>query len=48
MTEKDLNPTVKGLLMELKNDFYSLSKRKVRFANGKKRAHFNYLKNLSN
>ncbi len=48
MTEKDLNPTVKGLLMELKNDFYSLSKRKGRFANGKKRAHFNYLKNLSN
>jgi len=44
MTEKDLNPTVKGLLMELKNDFYSLSKRKGRFANGKKRAHFNYLK----
>jgi len=48
MTEKDLNPTVKGLLMELKNDFYLLSKRKGRFANGKKRAHFNYLKNLSN
>ena len=48
MTEKDLNPTVKGLLMELKNDFYSLSKRKGRFANGKKRAHFSYLKNLSN
>ena len=48
MTEKDLNPTVKGLLMELKNDFYSLSKRKGRFATGKKKAHFNYLKSLSN
>jgi hypothetical protein len=28
MNEKDLNPTVKGLLMQLKNDFTSLSKRK--------------------
>jgi hypothetical protein len=48
MTEKDLNPTIKGLLMELKNDFYSLSKLKGRFATGKKKAHFNYLKSLSN
>ena len=48
MNEEDLNPTVKGLLMELKNDFYSLSKRKGRFATGKKKAHFNYLKSLSN
>lgn len=48
MNEKDLNPTVKGLLMQLKNDFNSLSKRKIRFAKGKKKAHFNYLKSLSN
>jgi hypothetical protein len=48
MIEKDLNPTVKGLLMQLKNDFYSLSKRKSRFSTGKKRAHYNYLKSLSN
>ena len=48
INEEDLNPTVKGLLMELKNDFYSLSKRKGRFATGKKKAHFNYLKSLSN
>lgn len=48
MEEKDLNPTIKGLLMQLKNDFYTLSKRKTRFASGKKKAHFNYLKSLSN
>ena len=48
MEEKDLNPTIKGLLMQLKNDFYKLSKRKTRFAKGKKKAHFNYLKSLSN
>ena len=48
MNEKDLNPTVKGLLMQLKNDFNSLSKRKIRFAKGKKKANFNYLKSLSN
>ena len=48
MGEKDLNPTIKGLLMQLKNDFYTLSKRKTRFASGKKKAHFNYLKSLSN
>ena len=48
MNEKDLNPTVKGLLMQLKNDFSTLSKRKLRFARGKKKAHFNYLKSLSN
>ena len=48
MNEKDLNPTVKGLLMQLKNDFSVLSKRKLRFARGKKKAHFNYLKSLSN
>ena len=48
MGEKDLNPTIKGLLMQLKNDFFTLSKRKIRFAKGKKKAHFNYLKSLSN
>ena len=48
MEEKDLNPTIKGLLMQLKNDFFTLSKRKTRFALGKKKAHFNYLKSLSN
>ena len=48
MGEKDLNPTIKGLLMQLKNDFFTLSKRKTRFALGKKKAHFNYLKSLSN
>ena len=47
MTEKELNPTIKGLLLELKIDFHKLAKRKSRFSKGKIKAHYNYLKKLS-
>ena len=47
MNEKELNPTIKGLLLKLKNDFHILAKRKSRFSKGKIKAHYNYLKKLS-
>ena len=47
MTEKELNSSIKGLLLELKNNIHTLAKRKSIFSKGKKKAHYNYLKNLS-
>ena len=46
MNEKALNPTIKSVLLNSKNDIYSFSKRKTRSSNKLIRSHFNYLKTI--
>tara|TARA_B110000858_G_scaffold160291_1_gene184294 strand:+ start:595 stop:2820 length:2226 start_codon:yes stop_codon:yes gene_type:complete len=47
MKEKELNSTIKGILLDSKNDLHSLSKRRLIFSKGEKKVHFSYLKKLS-
>jgi len=47
MNEKELNSTIKGLLLDSKNTLHSLSKRRFMFSKGERKVHFGYLKTLS-
>ena len=47
MKEKELNSTIKGILLDSKNDLHSLSKRRLIFSKREKKVHFSYLKKLS-
>ena len=47
MKEKDINPTIKSFLVQVKNDIYSFAKRKSRSSNVLSKSHYKYLKSIT-
>ena len=47
MSEEKLNPSVKSILMESKNNIHSFAKRKSRLSKGIVKSHYKYLKTIS-
>ena len=47
MEEKDINPTIKSFLLQIKNDIYSFAKRKSRSSNVLSKSHYKYLKSIT-
>ena len=47
MNEEKLNPSVKSILMESKNNIHSFAKRKSRLSKGIVKSHYKYLKTIS-
>ena len=47
MKEKDINPTIKSFLVQVKNDIYSFTKRKSRSSNVLSKSHYKYLKSIT-
>ncbi|MDG2367851.1 MAG: zinc-dependent metalloprotease [Flavobacteriaceae bacterium] len=47
MKEKDINPTIKSFLVQVKNDIYSFAKRKSRLSNVLSKSHYKYLKSIT-
>ena len=47
MSEEKLNPSVKSILMESKNNIHSFAKRKSRISKGIVKSHYKYLKTIS-
>ena len=47
MEEKDINPTIKSFLLQIKNDIYSFAKKKSRSSNVLSKSHYKYLKSIT-
>ena len=47
MSEEKLNPSIKSILMESKNNIHSFAKRKSRVSKGIVKSHYKYLKTIS-
>ena len=47
MSEEKLNPSIKSILMESKNNIHSFAKRKSRLSKGIVKSHYKYLKTIS-
>ena len=47
MSEEKLNPSIKSILMESKNNIHSFAKRKSRVSKGIGKSHYKYLKTIS-
>ena len=47
MEEKDINPTIKSFLLQIKNDIYSFAKRLSRSSNVLSKSHYKYLKSIT-